>query len=71
MLNIIVGKNGKTLHLLKQTSKKINRGKRRKVIPILGSLKIWKTVNEIEQSEVQSQVAEDGENQHQSSLAQN
>ena len=35
---IIIGKNGKTLHLLKQTAKKTQKRKKRTVIPLLGSL---------------------------------
>jgi hypothetical protein len=32
-------KQGKTLHLLKASSKKINPHKKRKIIPLLGSIK--------------------------------
>ena len=33
--------NGKTLHLLKNSSKKIEKNKKRKVIPLLGTIKDW------------------------------
>ena len=41
LLNIYhnIEKKGKTLHLLKAKSKRINPNKRRKVIPLLGSIK--------------------------------
>ena len=35
----LIGKNGKTLNLLKASSKKINPNKRRKIIPLLGTIK--------------------------------
>ena len=34
-------KGGKTLHLLKQSSKKISTGKKRKKVAILGTLQDW------------------------------
>ena len=36
---LIIEKKGKTLHLLKASSKKINPNRRRKIIPLLGSIK--------------------------------
>lgn len=44
----IIGKNGKTLHLLKASAKKINPNKRRKVIPLLGSISEFHAVNKSE-----------------------
>ena len=38
---IFIEKSGKTLHLLKQSSKKIQTGKKRKKIAILGTLQDW------------------------------
>ena len=36
---MILGKNGKTLNLLKASAKKINPNKRRKIIPLMGTIK--------------------------------
>ena len=36
-----IEKKGKTLHLLKQSSKKIRHGKKKKVIPILGTIQAY------------------------------
>ena len=36
---IISEKNGKTLHLLKQSAKTITSSKKRKIVPLLGSIK--------------------------------
>ena len=36
---LIIGKNGKTLNLLKASAKKINPNKRRKIIPLMGTIK--------------------------------
>jgi hypothetical protein len=44
--NINIEKKGKTLHLLKASSKRINPNKKRKIIPLLGSIKEFHKVNE-------------------------
>ena len=41
-----VEKKGKTLHLLKASSKKINPHKKRKIIPLLGGIREFHKVNE-------------------------
>ena len=38
---LCIEKNGKTLNLLKASSKKINPKKKRKVVPIFGSIKMY------------------------------
>ena len=48
--HINIEKKGKTLHLLKASSKKINPHKKRKIIPLLGSIKEFH-----KNAEVQSQ----------------
>jgi hypothetical protein len=41
-----VEKKGKTLHLLKASSKKINPHKKRKIIPLLGGIREFHKSNE-------------------------
>ena len=54
---LIIGKNGKTLNLLKASAKKINPNKRRKIIPLMGSIKDFHTAIEKESqaNQIQSQ----------------
>lgn len=42
----IIGKNGKTLHLLKQTAKKSGKRKKREVVPLLGTLQAYHAAKE-------------------------
>ena len=59
-LYISIAKRGKTLHLLKASSKKIKSQKRRKVIPLLGSIKDYQV---LQQSQSQSQQQEASQSQ--------
>ena len=50
-LTFITGKNGKTLHLLKQSAKSFTSRKKRKVIKILGSIQDYHNANKAGQNE--------------------
>ena len=53
-------KNGKTLHLLKASSKKISGERKRKKVPILGSFEMYKDSKKQErQQEQQLQIPPD------------
>ena len=41
-MNLSIEKKGKTLHLLKASSKKISPKKKRKIYPILGTIQKYK-----------------------------
>jgi len=63
--------NGKTLHLLKNSSKKIEKNKKRKVIPLLGTIQDWHQSKRKPQPQYNAGGVERTENQLQSSLADN
>ena len=51
----MIEKNGKTLHLLKASAKKINPSKKRKIIPLLGSIKDFHAADEKQKEEVKQE----------------
>ena len=67
----IVGSNGKTLHLLKSSSKKIEKNKKRKTIPLLGTIQDWHQSKRKSQPQYFAANENRVENQLESSLAEN